>query len=171
MSTIHAPRPARSTRPLLGLRTRPGRLALLVFRLPLILYRSGRGRLLGRTFMLLVHAGRRTGEPHEMTAMVLRYDPGTREVVICANWGAESDWVRNLRVRPGLRVQVGRESFTPQHRFLGEDEAFTVASEFCHRHPRRVWLASRIFGWGDMTTDVAVREFVASRPFVAFRPA
>ena len=40
----------RHTRPLLGLRRRPGRLALTVFRLPLVLYRRGWGWLLGRTF-------------------------------------------------------------------------------------------------------------------------
>ena len=50
----------RQTRPLLGLRQRPGRLVLAVFRLPLVLYRHGGGWLLGTTFMLLVHAGRTT---------------------------------------------------------------------------------------------------------------
>src|SRR3954453_14077359 len=73
-------------RPLLGLRRRPGRLALAVFRLPLMLYRRGWGWMLGRTFMLLVHAGRKTGQPHLMTAMVMRYEPDTREVVIFSGW-------------------------------------------------------------------------------------
>ena len=63
----------------MGLRREPGRLALVVFRLPLALYQRGWGRLLGGTFLLLVHAGRRTGKLHQMVAMVLRYDPETRE--------------------------------------------------------------------------------------------
>ena len=159
------------TRPLLGLRRRPGRLALAVFRLPLVLYRRGWGRLLGRTFMLLVHAGRRTGQPHLMTAMVMRYDPTTREVVIFSGWGSNSDWVRNLRARPALRVEVGSESYTPQHRFLSEDESAAVASDFVRRHPYRVRLASRILGWPDLHSEPVLRDFVRTHPFVALRPA
>jgi deazaflavin-dependent oxidoreductase (nitroreductase family) len=114
-----ASRPADpAAKPLLGLRRRPGRLALAVFRLPLPLYRRGWGGRLGHTFLLLVHAGRKTGKPHSTTAMVLRYDPQTREAVICSAWGKDTDWIRNIRARPALRVQIGRESFTPQQRFL-----------------------------------------------------
>jgi deazaflavin-dependent oxidoreductase (nitroreductase family) len=107
----------------------------VVFRLPLVLYRRGWGRLLGRTFMLLVHAGRRTGQPHLMTAMVMRYDPVSREVVIFSGWGPHSDWVRNLRARPAYRVEVGKESYTPQHRFLSDDESVAVAGDFVRSHP------------------------------------
>jgi deazaflavin-dependent oxidoreductase (nitroreductase family) len=155
----------------MGLRRRPGRLALAVFRLPLPLYRAGWGWLLGRTFLLLVHAGRKTGQPHAMTAMVLDYDPATSEVVICSGWGATTDWIRNIRARPALRVQIGRESFTPQHRFLTDDESFAVAVDFRRRHPHRVRFAGRVLGWGDLRSDAVVRDFVATRPFVAFRPA
>ena len=129
MKTIEAT-PTQHPRPLLGLRRRPGRLALTVFRLPLVLYRHGWGWLLGTTFMLLVHAGRKTGEPHPMTAMVMSWTPSTREVVIFSGWGPNSDWVRNLRTRPALRVEVGREHYTPQHRFLSETESVAVASDF-----------------------------------------
>jgi hypothetical protein len=106
-----------------------------------------------------------------MTAMVLDYDPATREVVVCANWGATSDWVRNIRARPALRVQIGRTSFTPQHRFLTDGESFAIADNFRRRHPHRVRFAGRLMGWGDMRSDAVLRDFVASRPFVAFRPA
>src|SRR5829696_8472093 len=77
----------RSAKPLLGVRREPGRLALAVFRLPLPLYRRGWGWLLGHTFLLLVHAGRKTGKLHSTVAMVLRHDPETHEVVICSGWG------------------------------------------------------------------------------------
>jgi deazaflavin-dependent oxidoreductase (nitroreductase family) len=107
---------------LLGPRRRPGRLALAVFRVPLPLYRAGWGWLLGRTFLLLVHAGRNTGQPHAMTAMVLRYDAVTHEAVICSGWRPTTDWIRNIRARPALEVRIGRESFTPLQRFLSGRE-------------------------------------------------
>ena len=162
------PQPA-SRKHFFGIRA-PGRLMLAVFRLPLHLYRRGWGRLLGHTFLLFVHAGRKTGTPHEVTAMVLRFDETTKEAVIFSAWGPNADWVRNLHARPALRVQIGRESFVPEQRFLTEDEAFAVTVAFHRQHPWRVRFAVKVLGWDDLRSDAAVREFVHSRPFVAFRP-
>jgi deazaflavin-dependent oxidoreductase (nitroreductase family) len=159
------------SRPLLGVRRHPGRLALAVFRLPLPLYRGGWGWLLGRTFLLVVHEGRKTGKLHSTVAMALTYDPKTREAVVCSVWGETTDWIRNIRARPAVQVQIGRESFTPEQRFLSDEESLAVAVEFRHRHPWRLRLFTWILGWDDLDADTAVREFVRSRPFVSFRPA
>jgi deazaflavin-dependent oxidoreductase (nitroreductase family) len=118
---------------------------------------------------MLVHAGRTTGRPHAMTAMVLRYDAVTHEAVICSGWGPGTDWMRNIRARPALEVRIGRESFRPQHRFLSEDESVDVCLEFCLRHPGRLRIVRPLFGW-DLRSEQAVREFVRTHPFVAFRP-
>ena len=163
-----APQPA-STKHFFGIRE-PGRLALAVFRLPLHLYRRGWGRLLGHTFLVFVHAGRKTGTPHEATAMVLRFDETTKEAVICSGWGPDADWVRNLHVRPALRVQIGRESFVPEQRFLTEDEAFAVVVEFRRAAPMESPPRRDGARLGDLRSDAAVREFVRTRPFVAFSP-
>jgi deazaflavin-dependent oxidoreductase (nitroreductase family) len=165
-----ASRPAaRRSQPLLGLRRRPGRLALAVFRLPLLLYRRGWGWLLGDTFLLLVHAGRKTGTRYSTVAMVLRYDPRTQEAVICSGWGKDADWLRNIRARPALQVQIGRDSFTPQQRFLSEEESLAVVAEFRRQHPQRSRLIASILGWGDLGSDAVARDFVSARPFVALR--
>lgn len=169
MKTIEAGRSEHRARPWRGLRRRPGRLALAVFRVPLPLYRAGWGWLLGHVFLLLVHAGRKTGSPHAMTAMVLHYDDETHEAVICSGWGQTTDWIRNIRARPALEVRIGRESFTPRQRFLDEQESYAVAVEFCLRHPARLGVLRRVLGW-DLRSDTAIREFVRTHPFVAFRP-
>lgn len=161
----------RTKRPLLGLRHTPGRLMLAVFRIPLFLYRRGHGDYLGRTFLRLVHVGRRTGAEHEMVAMVLGDDRATGEVVICSGWGPDVDRMRNLRAGPAKRVDIGRDSFVPVHRFLTEDEAVCVAVEFRLRHPHRLRLIATILGWGDLWSDAGVRRFIADHPFIAFRPA
>jgi deazaflavin-dependent oxidoreductase (nitroreductase family) len=159
-----------SARPLLGLRRQPGRLALWVFRLPLPLYRAGWGWLfLGRTFLVLTHVGRTTGKPHEAAAMVLAYDSASGEAVICAVWGSRTDWIRNLQAGPALRVQIGRESFVPEHRFLSDEEALAVGREFRRRHPWRVLVVKQALGV-DLRSDAAMREFVGTRPFVALKP-
>jgi deazaflavin-dependent oxidoreductase (nitroreductase family) len=108
------PRPgSRPRKPLLGLRRKPGRLALAAFRMPLRAYRHDAGWLLGRTFLEFTHTGRKTGRPYGTVAMVLRYDADARQAVICAAWGPDTDGVRNLHAGPAARMRLGRESFTP----------------------------------------------------------
>jgi deazaflavin-dependent oxidoreductase (nitroreductase family) len=170
MGVTRNPTPGVQGRPLLGLRRRPGRLALVVFRMPLNAYRHGAGWMLGRTFLQFTHTGRKTGRRHDAVAMVLRYDEITREAVICAAWGPQTDWYRNLHAGPAVKVQLGRESFTPVHRFLTDDEAFAVTRRFGTDHPHRLRLLSAILGWGDLRDDASARQFVRTHPFVAFRP-
>jgi deazaflavin-dependent oxidoreductase (nitroreductase family) len=141
-----------------------------MFRLPLHLYRRGWGPLLGHTFLVLVHVGRKTGSPHETAAMTLGFDSTTNEATICSAWGPNADWVRNLRARPALRVQIGRESFVPEHRFLSDDEAFAAGIEFRRQHPWRLRLIAKVLGWGDLRSDAGIREFVRARPFVVLSP-
>lgn len=160
----------RSTRPLLGLRRQPGRLALVFMRMPRPLYHRGWGRLLGHTFLLITHQGRKTGKRRETVAMALTYKPETREVVVCSAWGPNTEWMRNLRAHPALEIQIGRETYVPEQRFLSEDEAIAVAVEFRDRHPWRLRLFAAILGWGDLRSDAAVTELIRSRPFVSFRP-
>jgi hypothetical protein len=68
-------------------------------------------------------------------------------------------------------VQLGRESYTPEHRFLSEDESFEVAAQFRREHPWRLRLISTILGWGNLRHDDTAREFTRTHPFVALRPA
>jgi deazaflavin-dependent oxidoreductase (nitroreductase family) len=128
------------------------------------------GRLLGHTFLLITHQGRKTGKRRETVAMALTYDADTREAVIFSAWGPNTEWMRNLRAHPALQIQIGRETYVPNQDFLSEDEAVAVALEFRRRHPHRLRLFATILGWGDLGSDEAVREFVRTRPFVSFRP-
>lgn len=167
-ATHHTPhRP----RPLFGLRRRPGRLLLAAMRLPRPLYHHGWGRLLGHTFLLITHQGRTTGRRRETVAMALTYDAETKEIVVFSVWGPNTEWIRNLRAHPALEIQIGRETYTPEQHFLSEDEAVAVGMQFRHRHPGRMRLFATILGWGDLSSEAAMREFVSSRPFVSFRPA
>lgn len=161
----------RNRRPLFGLRRQPGRLALVFMRTPRPLYRHGWGWLLGHTFLLITHKGRKTGKRRETVAMALTYDPDTREAVIFSAWGPNTEWMRNLRAHPALQIQIGRDTYLPEQHFLSEDEAVAVALEFRRRHPWRLRLFAVILSWGDLSTEPAMRDFVRSRPFVSFRPA
>ena len=168
--TATAHQRARAARPLLGLRRQPGRLALAAMRMPRPLYHRGWGWMLDHIFLLIVHRGRKTGKRRETVAMPLTYDPDTREAVVFSAWGPNTEWIRNLRAHPALQIQIGREAYVPEQRFLSEDESVAVVREFQRRHPWRTRLFAAILRWGDLTSETAVREFVRSRPFVSFRP-
>jgi deazaflavin-dependent oxidoreductase (nitroreductase family) len=171
MSVSHISRGAPpGRRPVLGLRRKPGRLALALFRMPLHAYRHDAGWVLGRTFIEFTHLGRKTGQPHETVAMVLHYDEGARETVICAAWGPQTDWFRNLRAGPATEVRLGRDRYLPQHRFLTVGEALDVAVSFRRDHPHRLHLVQSVLGWGNLDDDTALRQFVEGHPMVAFRP-
>jgi F420H(2)-dependent quinone reductase len=103
--------------------------------------------------------------------MALAYDAETHEAVVVSAWGPKTEWIRNLRAHPALQIQIGRKSYVPEQRFLSEDESVAVAVEFQRRHPWRVRLFAAILGWGDLSSEPAVRAFVRTRPFVSFRPA
>jgi deazaflavin-dependent oxidoreductase (nitroreductase family) len=156
---------------LLGLRRQPGRLVLAAMRLPRPLYHRGFGWLLGHTFLLITHQGRKSGKRRETVAMALTFDPETWETVVCSAWGPSTEWIRNLSAHTALRVEIGRGSYIPEQRFLSEDEAVAVGLEFRRRHPWRLRLLATILGWGDLSTEAAVREFVRNRTFMSFRPA
>ena len=139
--------------------------------MPLRAYRRNAGWLFGHTLLEFTHVGRRTGEQYQTVAMVLHYEPTTRQAVICAAWGPGTDWVRNLRVAPATRVRIGRYWDTPEHRFLTADDSFAIADVFRRAHPSGLRLVITILGWGDLRDDAAVRDFIHTHPFVAFRPA
>jgi len=157
-------------RPLLGLRRQPGRLALFFMRIPRPLYDRGWGWLLGHTFLLIAHQGRKSGKRRETVAMALTFDRKTREVVVCSAWGPNTEWMRNLRAHPALEIRIGRDRYLPDQHFLSEDEAVPVAVAFRERHPWRLRLFAAILGWGDLSSESAIRELARSRPFVSFRP-
>ena len=138
-------------------------------RLPRPLYHHGFGRLLGHTFLLIVHRGRRSGLRRETVAMAVSWRNDTKEVVVCSAWG-DTEWIRNLRARAADEIEIGGETFVPTQRFLGEDEATDAVAEFRRQHPWRLRFFAAVLGWGDLASDTALREFVRGRPFVAFRP-
>jgi deazaflavin-dependent oxidoreductase (nitroreductase family) len=126
--------------------------------------------MLGRTFLEFTHAGRKSGQQYATVAMVLSYDEPCQEAVICAAWGPETDWVRNLRAGSMTTVNIARDSFTARHQFLSNDEAFAVAQAFRRRHPHRLHTMQRLLGWGDLNDDATLRKFVEGHPMVRFSP-
>lgn len=86
-------------------RERPTGLLRLFFRLPPLFYRLGIVGPAGKTVLLLVTRGRRTGKPR-YTGLNYAEDGGT--VYVMSGFGMHTDWYRNLVADPRVEVRVGR---------------------------------------------------------------
>ena len=140
-------------------------------RTPRPLYRHGWGWLLGHTFLLITHQGRKTGKRRETVAMALTYDPDTREAVIFSAWGPNTEWMRNLRAHPALQIQIGARDVRPR-------AALPLRGRGRRGRPRvpatpslRLRLFATILGWGDLSSEApCVSSFAAARSSHSGRP-
>jgi hypothetical protein len=101
---------------------RPTGWLLLLYRLPVWVYRLRLGWLLSRPllgfwFLMITHRGRRTGKTYHTVVEIIRYDQATNEYIIVSGYGEESDWYRNLRATPALRIQIGNHRYAVEQRF------------------------------------------------------
>jgi hypothetical protein len=78
--------------------------------------------------------------------------------------GPGNQLVPNLHNHPAVKVQLGGCTFTPQQRFLSDEEAFDVGVQFRREHPHRLQFFSTVLGWGDTRDDKTAPGFVRSHP-------
>lgn len=87
------------------------------------------------SYCYLTTTGRVTGKPHEIEIWF-----GTRgdTIYLLSGGGDKSDWAKNIRVQPQVKVRISKEKFTGQARFaLDADE---------ESQARRI-LAAKYQGW------------------------
>ncbi len=89
-------------------RARPTGLLRLFYRVPTALYRLGLAGPVGRTVLLLVTRGRRSGRPRYTG---LNYAKDGRAVYVMSGYGEATDWYRNLVADPLVEVRIGRRRF------------------------------------------------------------
>ena len=141
-----------------GMATTVGaRLARGVARAPIRLYGAGFGWLLGRRVLMVQHTGRASGLPRFVVLEVVRRLPGDR-FVVAAGMGETSDWYRNVRRAPRVRVWVGRLRGVPgTARLLDQAEAREHLEAYRADRPT-TWrflkpVISRVIGRPDQTDE------------------
>ncbi len=148
----------------------PKGLARRVFRLPIWLYRLGLGGLLGTRFLLLTHTGRRSGRKRQAVLEVVRYDREVTTFVVAVGFGPESDWYRNARANPQVRVQCGRRSWEMVALFLTPEQAGDELLDYARRHPLALRALARVMGYHLDGTQAETRALGQALPMVAFQP-
>lgn len=153
---------------------RPRSVLRFALRLPIRLYHARLGFLLDHRFMLLTHRGRKSGLLRETVLEVVVYDRSTRTSYVVSGWGNKADWYLNIEAQPALRVQIGRQSYSPEHHFLTIEEAISVWSAFRRKHPIEERIALRLFskpGKKYTVTHQRRSDFLGEVHMVSFHPA
>jgi deazaflavin-dependent oxidoreductase (nitroreductase family) len=134
-----------------------------------VLWRIRLGWLTGHTFLVLTHAGRRSGKRYRTVLYVQRYDCRTRAATVISVWG-DSEWFRNIRVTPAARVEIGLQRYEPRQRFLTAEEIVELEKRFRARHRIIAWAQARLMGWPWPATEEQLRTVCSGLRAVAFAP-
>ena len=148
---------------------RPSAFMIPMLKLPLLLYRTGLGWLLGYRFMLLTHVGRRSGKVRQTVLAVLSFDPKTREIKAISAWSA-SDWYKNILKLPALQVDTGYTRYVPVYHSLPPEEIAALFEAYCSKHPIFSRIVCRIPGWKWDSSHEEWLELAKTLRGVAFQP-
>jgi deazaflavin-dependent oxidoreductase (nitroreductase family) len=140
-----------------------------ILRFPITLYRWRLDGLISRRILLLRTLGRRSGTPR-VTPLEYLYDGATDTYFLMAGWGGHTDWVRNLRAEPRVRVRVGRRELARQARVLGPAEGGVVLQRWIGRAPSLVRVLERDTGLHYDGTLASAADLVSHYAVVALPP-
>lgn len=101
-------------------------------RLPMMGFRLGLGRIVGRRYMILTTSGRASGRPrHTMTA----WHRGERARYVLALYGARSQWFRNALSKPIVTAQTATGARTYRATRVEDDDDLLDAVAALRRSP------------------------------------
>jgi deazaflavin-dependent oxidoreductase (nitroreductase family) len=104
-------------------------------RAPIWIYRARLGFLMGSRVLMLEHIGRRSGARRYAILEVVD-QPAPGRYVVASGFGERSQWLRNVRANPSVRVSVGRQRSRPATaRPLDPAEAQAALREYARKHP------------------------------------
>ncbi|WP_040788579.1 nitroreductase family deazaflavin-dependent oxidoreductase [Nocardia paucivorans] len=131
-------------------------------RAPIPLYRAGLGFLFGSRLLLLEHIGRKTGT-RRFAVLEVVDRPTPDRIVIASGFGTESQWYRNIRAHPRVRIWIGaRRGVAATATPMSVDESAAVLARYAAEHPR-AWKRLRA------TIEQATGASVDGLPMVLLR--
>ena len=136
-----------------------------LYRLPIWMYRSGLGFLMGKRFLLLEHTGRKSGLPRKAVLEVIRYDGIKVTYYVVSGYGNRSDWYQNICNNPAVKIQVGWKWMPAHAEGLALDQTEREILDYAKRYPRIFQaLAERLLGYqvGESEEDLInlARKFI-----------
>lgn len=146
----------------------PTGLRRTLWRLPILLYRCGLGRLLGQRVMLLTHTGRTSGRPRHAVIEIVEHDENG--YVAAAGFGPRADWYRNLLAHPAATIQVGNRPLNVTATTIPPQEGGDIMARYAPRHPAAARRLCKLMGFAVDGSTEDYREVGNRLPFVRFTP-
>jgi deazaflavin-dependent oxidoreductase (nitroreductase family) len=149
--------------------TPPGKILRLGLRLPIWLYRLHLDRLLGGRFLMLIHAGRKSGLPRQAVIEVVQHDKATNTYYVVSAWGEKSDWYQNIRKSPRVTVYIGGHKLHAKAEFIPVGKAIDIMEAYARKHSTAFGELSALFlGERMQPGRDAARRLAEKMPMVAF---
>ena len=149
----------------------PGKALRFGLHLPVWLYRAHLGWLLGDRFLMLIHTGRKSGQPHQTVIEVVQYKKDIDTYFVVSGWGEKSDWYQNIRKTPSVTIYAGGRKFQSTAEFISKEKAVELLAAYAHDHPIAFSELSGLFLGGHGRPGNDAPERIAEKmPMVAFHP-
>ena len=136
----------------------PRGLTRILFRFPILLYRAGLGKLLGKRFLLLTHTGRKSGLARQNVLEVIRYDPEQDCYVVISAYGKKADWYQNILTQPEVVLQTGRRKVNALAQPRSGAETLEEFIDYNQRHPGLIFSFATMVGYRVQQTDKGLKE-------------
>jgi len=149
--------------------TQPQGMLRLGLRLPIWLYRTHLGWLLGDRFLMLTHTGRKSGLARHTVIEVVQHDKATDTYYVVSGWGEKSDWYQNIHKNPFVSIQTGGRIFHTKAEFVPVEQAIGIVETYAHDHPVAFNELSGLFLGEKMKPGSDAPQRLAEKmPMVAF---
>jgi deazaflavin-dependent oxidoreductase (nitroreductase family) len=143
----------------------------VVLRAPVLLYRLGLGRVLGRRFLLLEHVGRKTGSLRRTVLEVVEHDVARDVYYVAVGFGPRSDWYRNLVKTPECLIIVGSSRSARRARTVSPAEGADLMAGYAGHHPKAARALMRLMGFEVDGSEADYRQVAAlGLRFVGLEP-
>ena len=132
---------------------------LLLFRLPICLYKIKAGFLLGSRFLLLKHWGRKSGTLKETVVEIIDRDDVNGSVYVASGFGDKSQWFKNISANPNVVVVLKNKARDAKSEILPTDQAEIVLRRYAAKNLKLMKAVARLSGYEMDGTDEDVLAF------------
>jgi deazaflavin-dependent oxidoreductase (nitroreductase family) len=150
-------------------RERPGPIWRWLFKTPVLLYRLGLGPWIGRYILLLETTGRVTGKKR-VTPLEYQSEPASDAPLVMAGWGGRTDWYRNARAHPRVRVRVGKNAFSALAQPVAQEEMARFMMKITQLNPGMLKVWSRWAGFNVLPVEESILRAAAHFPGLRLVP-
>jgi deazaflavin-dependent oxidoreductase (nitroreductase family) len=142
-----------------------------LFKVPLLLAKLGLFRLIPGWMLILTTTGRKSGKLRR-TPMEYLYRPAENTYWVMSGWAGNTDWYKNARANPNVRVQLGgagSRHFETTAEPLDEDSVVQYLIDILRVNPAAIHIFSR---WANRPIDASeasLREAARYFPGLALK--